>query len=114
MGRKAKRAKILKRRDRLGKDIDPLSARRLGLGYIIDEKEAKAKRMAELEFIAKAGEEMRKKKAEAARKRKAAQIKKKKEKAAKLKLEEENKKALEVLEKQKPKKRIRRTSKASQ
>ena len=93
----------------LGEEIDPKVGRRCGLGYIIDEQ-LKAKRIAELQELARIGEEERLKKAKA---KKAAEAKKKKEERARLKLEEENQKALEVAKKTKPKKRTRRTTKAS-
>ena len=110
MGRKAKRGKILKRRMKiLGEEIDPKVGRRCGLGHIIDEQ-LKAKRIAELRELARIGEEERLKKAKA---KKAAEAKRKKEERARLKLEKENQKALEVVKKTKPKKRTRRTTKAS-
>ena len=74
MGRRSKRKKILLRKRRLlGIELDPQEARRVGLGYIIDEQErvkaeAEAKRLAEEKAKLEAEEEAAKKAAEAKKK----------------------------------------------
>lgn len=112
MGRRTKRKKLLLRQHRLlGVELNPQEARRVGLGYIIDEQErikeeAEQKRLdeenrikaeAEVKRLAeekKRAEEKARKEAEAkakaeAEKKKAADAKKKKAAAAKKKIEVE-------------------------